>query len=78
MGDLQIRVPNGESFTPVILKDALYAPEMALTIVSIGRITKAGCAVTFEGDSCTIKNHTCKLIGVVPASINGLYKVDHE
>ena len=32
IGDLQIRVPNGESFTLMILQDALYAPEMALTL----------------------------------------------
>jgi hypothetical protein len=49
IGDLRIRVPNGESsYTPVILRDALYAPEMALTVVSIGRIAKAGLTVCHD------------------------------
>ena len=77
MGDLQIEVPNGESSSSVTLKDVLHAPDMALTIVSIGRITKSGCAVTFEGDICRIKRGG-KTIGVVPASANGLYRVDHS
>jgi hypothetical protein len=40
VGDLCIRVPNGKSFMPVILHDALYAPSMALTMVSISHIAK--------------------------------------
>jgi hypothetical protein len=76
MGDLQIQVPNGESSSSVTLKDVLHAPDKALTIVSIGCITKSGCAVTFEDDVCRIKRGG-KIIGVVPASMNGLYRVDH-
>lgn len=56
MGDLRIHVPNGESFTPVILRDTLHAPEMALTVVSISRIAKAGLSVSFEGSICKITN----------------------
>src|SRR5713226_4707779 len=37
MGDLQIQVPNGETSSKVLLKDALYAPNLALTVISIGR-----------------------------------------
>jgi hypothetical protein len=77
MGDLQIQVPNGESSSSVTLKDVLHAPDMALTIVSIGRITKSGCAVTFEDNVCRIKRGG-KIIGVVPASVNGLYRIDHS
>ncbi len=77
-GDLQVEVPNGESSSSVVLRDVLHAPDMALTIVSISRITKAGCAVSFEGDACKIKNKAGKVIGVVPASANGLYRVDHS
>ncbi len=51
---------------------------MALTIVSISRITKMGCAVSFEGDACKIKSKASKIIGVVPTSANGLYRVDHS
>jgi transposase InsO family protein len=76
-GDLQIDVPNGNVTTPVLLKDTLHAPDMALTIVSIGRITGTGSSVTFEDNTCKIKTRTGKIIGKIPASTNGLYKVEH-
>jgi transposase InsO family protein len=49
---------------------------MGVTIVSISRITKAGYTVSFEGDSCKIKNRRGVVIGTIPATSNGLYKVD--
>ena len=55
-GDLRIEVPNGEFSTPVILKDALHAPDIGMTIVLINRITLAGYSVSFEGNSCKIRN----------------------
>ena len=73
MGDLRIRVPNSESSTPVILHDALYAPEMALTIISINHIAKAGYSVSFEKEACKIKDGGGKIVGVIPANNNGLY-----
>jgi hypothetical protein len=76
-GDLQVDVPNGGATTQVLLRDTLHAPEMALTIISIGRITSAGHSVIFEPKSCKIKNPAGKLIGNIPASSNGLYKVEH-
>jgi hypothetical protein len=77
MGDLRIQVPNGESFTPVTLRDTLFAPEMALTVVSISRITKAGFAVSFEGNACKITSPRGKVVGTIPSNGNGLYRVEH-
>ena len=77
-GDLQIDVPNGQGTTPVTLCDTLHAPDMALTIVSIGRIVNSGCSVSFEKKSCKIKNKSGKVIGDIPASSNGLFKVKHS
>jgi len=53
-------------------------PEMALTIVSISHIASIGNTVTFEDKSCKIKNKSGKVIGNIPASTNGLYKVEHS
>jgi hypothetical protein len=78
MGDLRITVPNGELSTPMLLKDVLYAPDMGLSIVSISRIAKAGHTVVFEGETCKITNKGGKTIGIVPATPNGLYRVDHS
>ena len=77
MGDLHIRVPNGKSSTPVILQDTLYAPEMALMVISINRIAKASYTVSFEKEACRIKDGGGKVVGVIPANNNGLYQVKH-
>jgi hypothetical protein len=77
IGDLRIRVPNGESSTPVILRDTLYTPEMALTVVSISRITKAGLSVSFKGSTCKITNSNGSVVGMIPSNANGLYRVEH-
>src|ERR1700677_1090404 len=78
IGDLQIEVPNGKSSTPVLLKDTLYAPQIGVTIVSIGRIVSAGYSVSFENGSCNIrKEQDRKIVGSIPANGNGLYKVEH-
>ena len=76
-GDLEIQVPNGASSSKVRLCDVLYAPDMGLTVVSIGRIVKAGCTVQFEDGSCKIKRNG-SIIGEIPASAKGLFKVEHS
>jgi hypothetical protein len=76
-GDLKIDVPNGASSTPITLKDTLYAPDMGLTAISISRIAAAGYSIAFEGQSCRIKNKSGKVTSDIPASPNGLYKVEH-
>jgi hypothetical protein len=48
IGDLRIKVPNGESSTPIVLKDVLYALDMGITIVSVSWITQSGCKVVFD------------------------------
>src|SRR6266403_307524 len=70
-GDLEIQVPNGESSTPVMLRDVLHAPDMGITIISVNRIAKAGYSVTFKDNTCQIRNKAGKLVGTIPASQNG-------
>jgi len=76
MRDLTIEVPNGESSTPVTLKDMLHAPDMGVIIVSINCIIKARHWVLFSENTCTIKTKKNKVIGTIPASAMGLYKVE--
>jgi GAG-pre-integrase domain/Pol polyprotein, beta-barrel domain len=76
-GDLMIQVPNTGKFTPVILWDALHAPKMGLTVISINCITKVGHKVLFDGTMCRIKNSKGAIIGEIPVGGNGLYKVKH-
>ena len=76
MGDLRIEVPNGKSSTTVLLKDVLHAPDMGVTIVSISWITKARHWVLFGENTCTISTKRNKVVGTIPASPGGLYKVE--
>jgi hypothetical protein len=75
-GDLRIKVPNGESFTPIVLKDVLHAPDMGITIVSISQITWSGCKVVFDADTCCIFNKVGNHIGAIHANKHGLYKAE--
>jgi hypothetical protein len=78
-GTLQIEVLNGPSpATPILLWEALHAPDIGVTVISIGRITKAGYTVLFNGGTYKIQNKNSKVIGQFPVSQNGLYKVERN
>lgn len=78
-GDVKISLPNGSSETTTILKDVLYAPELAFTLVSISRIDDAGFSSKFELGACEItsRKDAGRVIGWIPAS-HGLYRVEHK
>jgi hypothetical protein len=77
-GDLWVEVPDGKSSTSITLKDVLYAPNLSNTVISVNRISLAGYSVTFEDSKCIIKDKRRNMvIGVIPMSPNGLYKVEH-
>ncbi len=77
-GTPQIQVPNGASSTPILLREALHGPDIGATVVSIGRIAKAGYTVLLDGDTCKIKNKNDNVIGKIPVGQNGLYRMEHE
>ena len=74
MGDLEIDMPNGSKTTTVTFKNAIHAPQMAFTLISISRLDKAGFQVTFKKGMCTIMNPKGKTIATIPHS-DGLYRV---
>jgi hypothetical protein len=65
-----------ELFTATMIT-AITRPDMVVTIVSVNRNAKASYSVPFEGDLYTIKHRGGRIIGTIPVSVNGLYKVDH-
>src|SRR5258708_15941173 len=79
MGDLKINIPNGLSSTPITLKDVLYAPNISLTIVTVGKIADAGYSSFFnsKAKTCEIKHKSSKLVDKITKAANGLYRVDH-
>ena len=61
IGDVHIELPNGSKWMPALLKDAVYSPEMVFTLISVGCLDKANCAVNFQKGMCTIRCPTSKL-----------------
>jgi len=44
MGDLHVDLPNGSKRTQITFKNAIHAPDMAFTLISISRLDKANIA----------------------------------
>ena len=74
MGDLTLDLPNGSKTTKTVFKDAIHAPGMAFTLLSISRLDKADHKVIFHKQMCTIKNSKGRTIATIPHS-EGLYRV---
>src|SRR6267154_1598612 len=75
-GDMIIELPNGSESTKVRLKDVLYAPHMAFTLISVSIMDKAGMAILAQGEMCKIITAPpeSKIIARIPLS-QGLYRV---
>jgi hypothetical protein len=65
-GEMVVRLPNGDTSTPVTLKDMLYHPNAPYTLISIGRMEAAGFTLTFKGGECRITPPDGDVIGIVP------------
>ena len=74
-GNLQVKILNGEKSTTVTLRDALYAPTMAFTLISLSRADKAGYTTIIEnGELHLINRSNDEIIRKVPAQ-DGLWTV---
>ena len=74
MGDLHLDLPNGSKKTPVIFKNAVHAPEMAFTLLSISKPDKSNHRVVFHKQMCTISDSKGQTIAKIPHT-EGLYCV---
>jgi hypothetical protein len=75
-GDIKVDLLLGNKYTTVTLKNTLYTPKMALTLISAHRITAAGFTVQFKNNACKIISPAPKrkLIALI-AQVNGLYAI---
>ena len=71
-GDVQIELLNSAKCTKTILKEAIHAPDMAFTLISVGQLDNAKCSMTFSSDMCTIHNLSSHTMATIPCT-NGLY-----
>ena len=74
MGDLKIDMPNRSKTTMMMFKNAIHAPQMAFTLISISRLDKASYQVTFKKGMCTIFILKGQVIAMIPHS-DGLYGI---
>ena len=74
IGDVRIELPNGSNKMQALLKDAIHAPDMAFTLISIGCLDRTDCTVTFHKGMCTIKDPYGKMMATIPCS-DGLYRL---
>jgi hypothetical protein len=61
---------NGKN--KIILKDTLYAPDIAFHLISIGKCNDAGYKMTLAGQKCIIKNKNGMILLQAP-KYHGLY-----
>ena len=73
-GNVQIELPNGTKRTKTILKEVIHAPDMAFTLILVGRLDNAKCSATFSGGMCTIHNPSGRTMATIPCA-NGLYHI---
>jgi hypothetical protein len=66
---------NGKN--KIILKDMLYAPDIAFTLISIRKCDNAGYKIIFAGQKCIIKNKKGTILLQAP-KYHGGYRVDHQ
>jgi hypothetical protein len=70
-----IHLPNGDHGpSRAVLMNALYAPSMGVTLVSISRVAKAGYTVVFSGEFCRIYKANKERMGEIKER-QGLYRV---
>ena len=69
-----IELLNGAKRTKTILKEAIHAPDMAFTLISVGQLDNAKCSATFSSGMCTICNLSGHTMATIPCT-NSLYCV---
>jgi hypothetical protein len=77
-GDLVIDIPNNDSFTKLRLTDVQYSPNVAYTLVSIGRLDEEGFTATFGHGKCVLHGPDEEKVGEVKRTARKAYKVEHE
>jgi len=77
VGEMIIEVPNGADASQLRLTEVLFSPEVGYTLVSIGRLDEIGYSATFTDGKCILRNPEEDIIGEIPKSNRGLYRVIH-
>ena len=74
MGNIIIKLPNGVKHTKIHLKDTIYTPNMAFTLISVSRLDEVNGSAIFSGGMCTIKSTAGHIVTTIPRA-DGLYHI---
>jgi hypothetical protein len=74
MGNIRIELPNGKNRTPVLLKECIYAPDLAFTLISVSQIVKVTKGITFKNNHAKITHPDGHIMVRIPES-QGLYRL---
>ena len=78
-GDMYINIPNGDlPPSKILLKDVLYAPTMAVTLVSISRITAAGSTVVSIVESVVEQQTLPEILLEIPETVSEVEEIWDE
>ena len=77
IGNLKLMTRVEGKTIDIHLKDTLYAPKIAFTLISIGRCDDAGYHTEFAHQKCVIKSATGKVLLQAP-KLYGLYRMDNK
>ena len=73
-GTITILLPNRDRNTTVRLFDVLYAPSIAITLISASHIDEAGYSIHLQHGICQISDPSNRIVARIPRT-NNLYKV---
>jgi len=75
-GDITISIPNGKLSTQIILRNVLYSPDIAFTLISLSKADKGGYSTLIKnGKMELLDRKTDQTIGQV-SQINGIWRFD--
>ena len=74
MGNVVIKLPNGVKCTKFLLKDTIYTPDMAFTLISVSCLDEVNGLAIFSGGICTIKSVAGHIVATIPCA-DGLYHI---
>jgi hypothetical protein len=72
MGDIRIELLNGKNQMPGLLKECIYALDLAFTLISVSQIVKLTKGITFKDNYAKITHPDGHIMACIPES-QGLY-----
>jgi hypothetical protein len=73
IGEIRVRIGKGRHFT---LKDVLYCPDAAVTLISVGKLCDDGHTAIFSDHGCSIRRLSGKIVATGSRAGTGLYTLD--